>query len=590
MKTRMNGQKSIAAPGLRLLVVLLSLAVPLLAQTTPANEAKPADKRGSITGKVLADDGQPLVGVGVYLSRATGDRAINRAAATDEEGNFKANDLPPGSYRINAQVNGYVTSSRASLTQRYRVGESATITLVKGGAITGKVYDSAGQPLVGATVNAQRVRDEAGRSVGGAGLRDALSDDRGVYRIYGLETGSYIVSTNGGYGAYYDDGIKEAPTYHPASTRDTAQEVSVTTGAAVTGIDIRHRGERGLVVSGFFSGLFEAKTDNGAGINVQLTQTATGAAVAQVYVNPRSTGKNAFVLYGLAEGEYEISARRQNFNRTAGEGSAASATRKISVKGSDVTGIELKLLPLASIAGRIVLEPSDKKDCPITRRGVIEEISLTYQRDSGRDEADTRTIGNSETAPDEKSEFVWQDLLAGRYRLAAQLPSEHWYVNALTVTAKPTAAKTLAAKPLDVARQGLDVKAGEQLTGLTVTIAQGAAELRGRVEGKNLPARLRVHLVPAEKESADDVLRYAEVITRAGAFTFTNLAPGKYWLLPRPVPADETDEKPAQPVAWDAEARAKLRQATEAATNAITLTTCQRVKDHTLVFSSTVGK
>lgn len=144
MKTRMNGQKSIAAPGLRLLVVVLSLAVPLLAQTTPANEAKPADKRSSITGKVLADDGQPLVGVGVYLSRATGDRAINRAAATDEEGNFKANDLPPGSYRINAQVNGYVTSSRASLTQRYRVGESATITLVKGGAITGKVYDSAG--------------------------------------------------------------------------------------------------------------------------------------------------------------------------------------------------------------------------------------------------------------------------------------------------------------------------------------------------------------------------------------------------------------------------------------------------------------
>ncbi len=125
--------------------LLLYLAV-AGAQTPQQAEPKSndANKRGSITGKVLADDGQPLVGAGVYLFRATSDRSISRPAATDEEGNFKANDLPPGSYRINAQVDGYVTSSRASLTQRYRVGESATITLVKGGAITGKVYDSAG--------------------------------------------------------------------------------------------------------------------------------------------------------------------------------------------------------------------------------------------------------------------------------------------------------------------------------------------------------------------------------------------------------------------------------------------------------------
>ena len=584
MKVSINTKKSVATAGLRSLLALLCLTAPLPAQTTP--ESKPAadNKRGSITGKVIADDGQPLVGVGVSLFRAVGERSINRPVATDEEGNFKVNDLPIGSYRINTQVNGYVPSSRASLTQRYRVGESVTITLVKGGVITGKVYDGAGQPLVGATVNAQRVRDEAGRSNGVSVSRDAMSDDRGVYRIYGLPSGLYVVYTNGGYGAYYDDGIKEAPTYHPASTRDTAQEVSVSTGVAVTGIDIRHRGERGLVVSGFFSGLVEAKTDNSSGINVQLTQAATGASVAQMYVNPRSTGKNAFALYGLAEGEYELSARRQPFNRTAGEESAASATRKISVKKSDITGLELKLLPLASIAGRVVLEPTDKKDCPITRRGVLDEISLTYQRDYGRDEADTRTFGNSETAPDEKSEFVWQDLLVGRYRLAAKLPSDHWYLKAMTLPAKPTTTKIPPAKPLDVARQGLNLKAGEKLTGLTLTIAEGAAELRGRVEGKNLPARLRVHLVPSD----DDVLRYAEVVTLDGAFKFTHLAPGNYWLLARAVPEDESEENPAKPVAWDANERATLRRAAEAANQAMTLMACQRAKDFVLKFEAVV--
>jgi hypothetical protein len=56
------------------------------------------------------------------------------------------------------------------------------------------------------------------------------------------------------------------------------------------------------------------------------------------------------------------------------------------------------------------------------------------------------------------------------------------------------------------------------------------------------------------------------------------------------VPDDESDEKPALPVAWNAEARAKLRREAEAANNAITLTTCQRVADHTFAFSNIVGK
>ena len=117
-----------------------------------------------------------------------------------------------------------------------------------------------------------------------------------------------------------------------------------------------------------------------------------------------------------------------------------------------------------------------------------------------------------------------------------------------------------------------------------ISDGEGAAELRGRVEGKNLPARLRVHLVPAD----DDVLRYAEVVTPDGAFTFTNLAPGKYWLLARAVPDDESDEKPAKPVAWAANERAKLRQTAEAANQAITLMACQRAKEFVLKFEAAV--
>jgi hypothetical protein len=105
-----------------------------------------------------------------------------------------------------------------------------------------------------------------------------------------------------------------------------------------------------------------------------------------------------------------------------------------------------------------------------------------------------------------------------------------------------------------------------------------------------LPARLRVFLVPAEKDAVDDVLRYTEVVTRDTSFVLQHLAPGKYWLLARAVPDDESDEKPAPPVAWEADARAKLRRDAEAANNVLVLTTCQRVQNHSFVFSSPVGK
>ena len=82
------------------------------------------------------------------------------------------------------------------------------------------------------------------------------------------------------------------------------------------------------------------------------------------------------------------------------------------------------------------------------------------------------------------------------------------------------------------------------------------------------------------------VLAYA--IPYDGAFTITNLAPGKYWLLARAVPDDESDEKPAKPVAWDANERAKLRQTAEAANQAITLMACQRAKEFVLKFEAAV--
>jgi len=94
-----------------------------------------------------------------------------------------------------------------------------------------------------------------------------------------------------------------------------------------------------------------------------------------------------------------------------------------------------------------------------------------------------------------------------------------------------------------------------------------------------------VHLVPVETASADDVLRYAEAVAgKDGAFEFKNLAPGKYRLIARAAPDDATRDRPATPVAWDANERAKLRKEAEVMKIEIELKPCQRVSDQVVKF------
>jgi hypothetical protein len=141
----------------------------------------------------------------------------------------------------------------------------------------------------------------------------------------------------------------------------------------------------------------------------------------------------------------------------------------------------------------------------------------------------------------------------------------------------------------DVARNGIPLKPGERAGG-TVTFAEGAASLRGRVapdkEGARLPL-LIVHLVPAETASADEVLRYAEIAAdRDGAFEFKNMAPGKYCLLVRAAPDDESGDRLLAPVAWDANERAKLRREAEALKVDVELKPCQRIAGQVVKYSS----
>jgi hypothetical protein len=586
------------------ITVALIFAALCCARAQSGDGAKPAtDAQGSIKGRVTDEAGQPLAGANIF-ARSLRNHFVN--ATTDDEGEFTLDNVERGPYSLWASLPGYYDSSllagRRGALNYYHRGDRVTIRLARGGVITGRVTNGAGEPLIAAPVIAARVRDEEGHAISELTYSDMpqrQTDDRGVYRIYGLLPGAYVVSA-GGRGLYtfnprpapYDDDVL---TYYPSTTRDGAVEVVVEAGQEVPNIDIRYRGEKGHAASGEVAG----GAGDGGNVNVRIASSATQAVLGYRYISP--VLKNfAFVFDGLADGEYDLTAEKSD---QAGAVSAAGGAH-IAVRGADVTGIRITLTPLASISGHVTLEgaPADvpwRSQCRTKLDAVAGETAIIARREREKMKAQAPTVGSktSDTSPDDKGDFTLRSLAAGRFRLDVRPPGGDWYVRSAALASPNAGAATKAgdasqkapaasANPLS---DGLTLAGGAQVSGLTLTLAPGAAALRGRVvaaagEGTPLPA-LRLYLVPAERERAGDALRYAVAqVNPDGTFALTNLAPGRYNLVLRPAPSGENADDGLAPAFPDEKTRDGLRREAESA-KSIELQPCRQLGDYVLQYA-----
>src|SRR5438552_18251250 len=69
---------------------------------------------GTITGRLISDDGQPIANANITLKPAGGSISTIRRLNTDEDGKFVVNDLSSRSYIITATVPGYVMQPDAA--------------------------------------------------------------------------------------------------------------------------------------------------------------------------------------------------------------------------------------------------------------------------------------------------------------------------------------------------------------------------------------------------------------------------------------------------------------------------------------------
>src|SRR3954451_21775196 len=85
---------------------------------------------GSISGRVVNESGQPLIGATIF-ARPAGVASEGRTTTSDLEGNFKINGLENALYYVTAHSPAYVTPPRDVDTENptYRLGDSARLEM-----------------------------------------------------------------------------------------------------------------------------------------------------------------------------------------------------------------------------------------------------------------------------------------------------------------------------------------------------------------------------------------------------------------------------------------------------------------------------
>ena len=234
-----------------------------------------------------------------------------------------------------------------------------------------------------------------------------------------------------------------------------------------------------------------------------------------------------------------------------------------------------------------MLESSKVPECQGKRPPLLAETLVQLRRppkDPEKGLAYMRQFGFS-GSPDAKGDFHLRNRSSGRYQFDPRFYARYWYLQSITFPgAALTGAKSQAASSkTDAAANWTTVKFGEHLTNLTITLAEGAASVRGKLASGEPAPGMVLYLVPSEPDKAGDVLRFFVTgIAADGTFALNNLPPGRYWALTQTNPDTQTATVARLREPEAATARTKLRKTAESKKAEIELKPCQNLTNYEL--------
>lgn len=554
------------------------------ARDLPGALRVPAAGTASISGiVVVAGSGQPARRARVTISGA--ELRGSRSEITDEQGRFAFTALPAGRYTLNASKPGHVT---VSYGQRQpgagRPGTAiqlsddqefeARLQIPRGGVITGTILDEHTEATPGTMVRVMRYVVRGGQRI----LQQAgggSTDDRGIYRVYGLQPGDYIVCATprnqpnrrgsaeflrvqvesmrreaemaGRENAQRAQVLMErvaalqaqvqpedepqsgyAPVCYPGTTTPTSSgAIALGVGEERAGVDFQLQ----LVPVGFVEGMVTAPA-GASPQNIQISLINTGMDFPGLGNNStRASSDGRFRMSNVAPGQYKLLARgtirperrelvEQPAGRGRGRGGEGQPTRlwaaaDVSMDGSNVSNVMLALQPGMTVSGQIMFEGAPARPTDLTRLRV--NVVPIPTAGSPREMASA-----ANTRADANGRFTIANVMPGTYRLTASGAGGGWHLESAMVGGQDT---------LDFP---FEVKPNQNVGNAIVTFSDRMTELSGTLtDSRGAPATdYTIIVFPADQAywtASSRRLATARPATD-GRFTMRTLPPGDYRL------------------------------------------------------------
>jgi len=514
-------------PSLESKQILLSpvamIGVLLLAFITVAS-AQSADPKpkptGSISGRVTID-GNAAAGIPVAaVSGETVNRRNSAArAVSDVQGYYLISGLGPGQYQIWTLTPSMIAEpgsgpayfSYSGAVKSIFLGanedvQSIDLKLIRGAVITGRVTNAENKPVVAEHVYVQLL-DPSGAprfgAIGSASDEMYQTDDRGIYRIFGLPPGRYKVSIGTDPTEGMPRGQRYQKTFYP-DTNDLSKAtiVELKEGDEAKNIDIKVEPPLPTyVVSGRVidseSGLPIPK----AGVSFMVTPKGPGP-LAPGFIMP-ADDRGQFSFSGISPGRYAAYASSQFYG-----GNFYGDPVSFEIVDKDVTGVELKTMPGLSVSGVVVIDGMSMKDLLTLLPGLNVGAQATATPNDRLGSG-----GSSAIAPD--GSFQIDGLRPGRVSiyLSSRMPGS-------------TQVRIARIEHDGIGlTQGFDIQ--HSVSGLRLVVNYGSGVIRGmiRLEGDTAIADVQIY-VSCKREDAREGTS-AQVDAR-GHFLIKNLSPGTY--------------------------------------------------------------
>ena len=560
--------------------------------------------KGSISGTVLvAGSGQPARKARVSLSGGS-EAGGGRNTTTDDAGRFAFSALPEGRFNLSASKPGHVSGTygqrqpgRPGTPIQLADGQSLQLQLqiTRGGVITGTVLDENAEAIPATPVRALRFVMQSGqRTLQPAG--NGQTDDRGVYRIYGLQPGEYLVfatprNSNQGIeagrqaelqqllqqsaamerlGAVQAQAVQErlaqvrstlqasttddavtgyAPVYYPGTTTpSSAATVTVGPGEEKGSVDFQYQ----VVPIARVEGIVTSPAAQ-LPANVQVTLVQTTFAVPGILPgSARADAQGAFRISNVPPGQYTLVARATiGSGREGGPGGRVGglAGRGLVPQGGrgellagrgrgDVAADPIRLWATADVTvdGRNVSNVvlTLQPGMSVSGRLAFEGTTLPPPADVTRVRVTLAPVVMPGTSGDVATASAARVDAEGRFTIASVVPGRY-RLNAAGAGAGWFLASS-AVEGQDSLDFPIEVKPNQSITGAVVTFVDRQSELTGTIVNERAQPVPDYSLIvyPADQRFWTPQSRRIQSTRPAtdGRFAFRNLPAGEYRLVP----------------------------------------------------------